>query len=168
MSERSSGDGGSDGEAGHYATVGRRMRNEGVYSSLRRPDGGNTSEYDPYASIRETRRGSEGSERVYETISRGGGQENVSSETSSVSQVTVRQMPSAVAAETVNMSDLYARVDMNKKKQGRNSDSSDVSSPLSDYVNDVIVAPAGPPVPAPRKVDATNNAAASCRNGNDG
>ena len=60
MSERSSGDGGSDGDTGHYATVGRRVRGEvrgeAIYSSMRRPGG--ESDYDPYASIR-IRRGQE-------------------------------------------------------------------------------------------------------------
>ena len=154
MSERSSGDGGSDnGETGHYATVGRKMRIEGLYSSPRRPDGGNITdngEYDPYSSIH--RRGSEGSsERVYETIHRHHHNENnVSSETSSVSQVTVRQVNEIAG---LNMSELYARVDLNKKKARNSSDCSSDASPLSpDYANSEAMVEAAAETP-PRKTE---------------
>ena len=125
ISERSSGDGGSDCEAAHYATVGRRVRSEAIYSSMRRPDG--EADYDPYSSIRSTRE-----EVLYETLQKYEPAEcMVSSEASSVSQDTVMQ---------ADITELYARVDINKKKK-RNSDSS--ASPVTETPV---------PVPAPRRI----------------
>lgn len=155
LSERSSGDGGSDGEAGHYATVGRRMRSEAIYSSMRRPDG--ESDNDPYASIRlkrepdETNYESVGSEeQLYETLRQKENEKSISSETSSVSQVTVRQATQPCQA---NMADLYARVDMNKKRN-RTSDSS--LSPTSDTTAEVQdeagLSMSGTPLTPPRSV----------------
>ena len=156
MSERSSGDGGSDGEAGHYATVGRRIRSEAIYSSMRRPDG--ESDNDPYASIRlkrepdETNYESVGSEeQLYETLRQQENEKSISSEASSVSQVTVRQATTQPCQ--ANMADLYARVDMNKKRN-RTSDSS--LSPTSDTTAEVQdeagLSMSGTPLIPPRSV----------------
>ena len=156
LSERSSGDGGSDGEAGHYATVGRRMRSEAIYSSMRRPDG--ESDNDPYASIRlkrepdETNYESVGSEeQLYETLRQQENEKSISSEASSVSQVTVRQASTQPCQ--ANMADLYARVDMNKKRN-RTSDSS--LSPTSDTTAEVQdearLSMSGTPLTPPRSV----------------
>ena len=115
--ERSSGDGGSD-KGGHYdklvagpqyATVGRRLRTEDIYTSLRRPDG----------------ESDQSEEQFYEDISRNTESErdkSLSSETSSLSQATVR-----LAKDTSNNSstnNLYAKVDIKmKKKVNQNSHS---------------------------------------------
>lgn len=135
MSERSSGDGGSDKETGHYATVGRRMRCEEIYSSMRRPDG--KSDYDPYSSIRLRREPDEvnyesvgSEEQLYETLHKQENEKSISSEASSVSQATVRR--ASTEPSQANMADLYARVDMNKKRN-RNSDSS--LSPTPDTMS---------------------------------
>jgi len=154
MSERSSGDGGSDGDTGHYATVGRRVRGEAIYSSMRRPDG--ESDYDPYASIR-IQRGHEetnyeslgGEDQLYETLSKQENEKSISSEASSVSQATV--MLASMQPSQADMVDLYARVDMNKKRN-RNSDSS--LSPMSEGMKEVNyeaeLKMSKPPVAAPR------------------
>ena len=115
--------------------MGRRLRSEAIYSSMRRPDG--EPDYDPYSSIRSTR-----GEQLYETLHKPDPAECVvSSEASSVSQDTVMQ---------ADISELYARVDINKKKK-RNSDSS--GSPSTEtpvpvqYNTETAV-----PVPAPRRI----------------
>ena len=156
MSERSSGDGGSDGDTGHYATVGRRVRGEAIYSSMRRPGG--ESDYDPYASIR-IRRGQEetnyeslgGEDQLYETLSKQENEKSISSEASSVSQATVMQ--ASMQPSQADMVDLYARVDMNKKRN-RNSDSS--LSPMSEAMKEVNyeaeLKMSEPPVAAPRSL----------------
>ena len=115
--ERSSGDGGSD-KGGHYdklvtgpqyATVGRRLRTEDIYTSLRRPDG----ECD------------QTEEQFYEDISKNTESErdrSLSSEASSLSQATVR-----LARDNSNNSstnNLYAKVDVKMKKKVNQNNSS--------------------------------------------
>ena len=158
MSERSSGDGGSEGGCGHYATVSRRIRGEGIYSSLKKPYEG--SEYDPYSSIRSRGVGDDGNndrekqqlyqsveehsdnddecDQVYEAVNPSENEVSVSSETSDGSQTTVLQ---------ANMADLYAKVDRDKKKN-RNSLLSPVGVIEDDGEVKVRI-----PVPAPRKVN---------------
>ena len=111
---------------GHYATVGRRIRCEDIYSEVRRPDG--SSDYDPYSSMRVRREPEdtnyetvESDEQLYETLHKQENEKSISSEASSTSQATVRRASTEPLQS--NMADLYARVDMNKKKK-RNSDGS--------------------------------------------
>jgi len=125
-------EGGSDMDSGHYATVGRRMRLDGIYSSMRRPDG--ESEDDPYSSVMVRREldeaHSDSDDQLYETLQRNENEKSVSSEASSTSQATVRL--ASTEYNRGHVGDLYARVDMNKKKK-RNSDGS--LSPTCDMMS---------------------------------
>ena len=119
--ERSSGDGGSE-KGGHYdklvpgpqyATVGRRVRTEDIYTSLRRPDG----------------ESDESEEQFYESINKNREERDrsLSSEASSLSQATVR-----LARDTSNNSstnNLYAKVDVKMKKKLNNQN---ITSPVED------------------------------------
>jgi len=116
-------EGGSDTDSGHYATVGRRVRSDEIYSSMRKPDG--ESDDDPYSSVMIIREPeeihSDSDDQLYETLRRQDNETSVSSEASSTSQATVRLASSEHSRG--HMGDLYARVDMNKKKK-RDSDGS--------------------------------------------
>ena len=126
--ERSSGDGGSDKGCHYdklvpgpqYATVGRRLRTEDIYSSLRRPDGEcDTAE-----------------EQFYEDIGKNTETErdrSLSSEASSLSQATVR-----LARDNSNNSstnNLYAKVDVKMKKKVNPNTSSPGEERKGEAVN---------------------------------
>ena len=120
--ERSSGDGGSD-KGGHYdklvpgpqyATVGRRVRTEDIYTSLRRPDG----------------ESDESEEQFYESINKAREEErdrSLSSEASSLSQATVRLARDA-ASNNSSTNNLYAKVDVKMKKKVNQN----ITSPVED------------------------------------
>jgi len=141
LSERSSGDGGSDRETcGHYATVGRlRKRSEDIYSSMRRPDG--ESDDDPYSSIR-VRRDSGDSVRRESPSQASQSPGQTSQSPSTTSQATVRLAQddgnevyskvelSRTSVVDPSLTELYARVDPAKKRK-RDSGASN-SSPDSD------------------------------------
>ena len=122
--ERSSGDGGSDkGGQYHYdkplpgpqyATVGRRVRAEDIYTSLRRPDG----------------ESDESEEQFYESINKSREEDrdrSLSSEASSLSQATVRLARDASNNSSTN--NLYAKVDVKMKKKVNNQN---ITSPVED------------------------------------
>ena len=73
-----------------------------------------------------------GEDQLYETLSKQENEKSISSEASSVSQATVMQI--SIQPSQADMVDLYARVDMNKKRN-RNSDSS--LSPMSEGMKEV-------------------------------
>ena len=73
-----------------------------------------------------------GEDQLYETLSKQENEKSISSEASSVSQATV--MLASMQPSQADMVDLYARVDMNKKRN-RNSDSS--LSPMSEAMKEV-------------------------------
>merc|ERR1719219_2007120 len=118
--ERSSGDGGSD-KGGHYdklvpgpqyATVGRRVRTEDIYTSLRRPDGeSDESEEQFYDEINKNREDKDRS---------------LSSEASSLSQATVRLARDVSNNSSTN--NLYAKVDVKMKKKVNPN----ITSPVED------------------------------------
>jgi len=150
MSERSSGDGGSDMEGigvSHYATIGRRKRNDDIYSSMRRPDG--ESDDDPYAPLK-LPHDEDINEQLYETLRRQEAGDtycvqeqemSISSETPSspCSQNTVRLASNENSQ--INMADLYARVDINKKNRNRGSCDSSCTSPTGHLVNEAPTLP---------------------------
>ena len=81
------------------------MKCEDMYCLMRTPDG----------------ESKDSDEQMYQTLSRQENEKSISSEASSASQATVRM--ASMENTQANMDNLYARVDMNKKKK-RNSDES--------------------------------------------
>jgi len=142
LSERSSGDGGSDRETcGHYATVGRlRKRSEEIYSSMRRPDG--ESDDDPYSSIRVRRDSGDPSQHGSPSqASQSPGQTSQSPSTTSQATVRLAREDGGEMYSKVDPTELYARVDPAKKRKRDSgasstspdspSDSQNISSPVA-------------------------------------